>query len=438
MMSDSKLMETSQPQGDSRPVGLYVGWDWSDKKHDLYLRLPGQTQGTHEVIPNTPERLHAWLQKTLQRLENQRLVIAIEASRSALLPIFRQYQDRLTVYLLNPKSLAKYRETFRPSGSKDDLLDCQLLADIVISHPHQLHPWPLDDPQTELLATLAEDRRKLVDARTLAANQLKAQVKLYFPQVLGFLNDDLTTVLASEFILKWPSLALLQAAKPEAIRKFFTARKRRLTDALEAAISQLPKAVAVTERASTLQPAIRYAQALAAQLQTLHPLIKAYDEEIHQQCQEHPLLPMVAQLPGAGPVLKARLLAALGGLALADQPAVEVAAKTGIAPVKRASGQTEVIHRRYAFPHFIHQTFIEFADQSSGWSTWAKSFVAYKKAKGWKYDRIMRALAYKWIRILVALARSGAVYNESQYLEALAKQNCPYLDYVSEPKPAKA
>lgn len=431
-------METSQPQGSSLPIGVYVGWDWSDKKHDLYLRLPGQTLGTHEVIPNTPEQLHAWFQKVLKRFENQRLVIAIEASRSALLPIFRQYQERLTVYLLNPKSLAKYREAFRPSGSKDDLLDCQLLADIVIAHPEQLHTWPLDDPQTELLATLAEDRRKLVDARTLTANQLKAQVKLYFPQVLGFLHDDMTTVLASEFILKWPTLALLQVTKPEAIRKFFTARRRRLTDALEKAIDQLPKAVAVTERASTLEPAMRYAKALAEQLQTLHPLIKAYDEEIDQQCKMHPLLPIVAQLPGAGPVLKARLLAALGGLALEDQPAVKVAAKTGIAPVRQASGQTEVIHRRYAFPHFVHQTFIEFSDQSTGWSKWATAFVAYKKAKGWKYYRIMRALAYKWIRILVALARSGEVYNESQYLEALAKQKCPYLDYVSEPQPSKA
>lgn len=429
-------METSQPQDGSLPVGVYIGWDWSDKKHDLYLRLPGQTKGQHEIVPNSPEHLHTWFQKVLKRFENQRLVIAIEASRSALLPIFRQYQERLTVYLLNPKSLAKYREAFRPSGSKDDLLDCQLLADIVIAHPEQLHPWPLEDPQTEMLATLAEDRRKLVDTRTLAANQLKAQVKLYFPQVLGFLNDDMTTVLASEFILKWPTLARLQAAKPEAIRKFFTARRRRLTDALEKAIDQLPKAVAVTDRASTLEPAMRYAKALAEQLQTLHPLIKAYDGEIDQQCKLHPLLPVVAQLPGAGPVLKARLLGALGGLALADQPAVEVAAKTGIAPVRQASGQTEVIHRRYAFPHFVHQTFIEFADQSAGWSQWAKSFVAYKKAKGWKYYRIMRALAYKWIRILVALARSGEAYNESQYLDALAKQKCPYLDHVSEPQPS--
>jgi transposase len=429
-MTHSNPVGTSPPQAGSLPVGVSVGWDWSDKKHDLYLRLPGQTRGTHEVIPNTPERLHAWLPNLLARFPNQRVVIAIEASRSALLPIFRHYQDRLTVYLLNPKSLAKYREAFRPSGSKDDRLDCQLLADLVIAHPEQLHAWPLEDPQTEMLAVLAEDRRKLVDTRTLLANQLKAQLKLYYPQVLGFLNDDLTTVLAVEFILKWPTLARLQEAKPQEIRKFFRARKRRLTETLEEALAQLPKAVAVTHRASTLEPAVRYTQALAEQLQTLHPQIKAYDREIDQHCQLHPLLPVVSQLPGAGPVLKARLLAALGGLAQADQPAEKVAAKCGIAPVKRASGKTEVIHRRYAFPHFLHQTFIEYADQSAGCSKWATAFMAYKKAQGWKYYRIIRALAYKWIRILVALVRSREVYNEAQYLETLAQQNCPYLDAI--------
>ena len=427
-MNDAHEVKTSSSPTSSLPTGLYVGWDWSDKKHDLYLRLPGQTCGTHEVLPNTPEKLHAWLAGLPERFPRQRVVISIEASRSALLPIFRQYQAHLTVYMLNPKSLAKYREAFRPSGSKDDLLDCQLLADIVIAHPDQLHPWPLEDPQTERLAALVEDRRKLVDARTLGANQLKAQIKLYYPQALAFLNDDLTTELAAEFILKWPALTLLQQAKPQAIRKFILARKHRLTAALEDAIGELPKAKAVTDRASTLEPAMRYAQALAKQLQTLHPLIKAYDQEIEQQCQLHPMRPIVAELPGAGPVFQARLLAALGGLALEDQPAVKFAAKCGIAPVRQASGNTEVIHRRYAFPHFLHQTFLEYADHSAKCCPWASAFVVYKKAKGWKYYRILRALAYKWIRIFVALIRSGETYNEIRYLTALGKHQCLNLE----------
>ena len=60
-MNDAHEVKTSSSPTSSLPTGLYVGWDWSDKKHDLYLRLPGQTCGTHEVLPNTPEKLHAWL-----------------------------------------------------------------------------------------------------------------------------------------------------------------------------------------------------------------------------------------------------------------------------------------------------------------------------------------------------------------------------------------
>src|SRR3984893_11874681 len=101
-----------------KPIGAYLGWDWADKKHDLYLRLTGQTTGTHQVIDNTPEVLHPFLSDLHQRFLNQRVTVCLEASSSALLPIFGQYQEWLVVYLLNPKTLAKYCEDLLARGPK--------------------------------------------------------------------------------------------------------------------------------------------------------------------------------------------------------------------------------------------------------------------------------------------------------------------------------
>jgi hypothetical protein len=37
---------------------------------------------------------------------------------------------------LNPTTLAKYRQTFSPSGAKDDPTDAELALDLLFNHPH--------------------------------------------------------------------------------------------------------------------------------------------------------------------------------------------------------------------------------------------------------------------------------------------------------------
>ena len=411
----------------SIPIGAFLGWDWADKKHDLYLRLPGQAVGTHQVIENTPEVLHSFLIELHQRFPNQRVAICVEASRSALLPIFAQYQKWLVVYLLNPKTLAKYREAFRPSGAKNDRLDCELCADIVMSHPEQLHVWEPLDLATAELAALSEDRRKLVDQRTLFANQLKSHLKGYFPQVIDLLDDDLTTVVASDLVRKWPSLAALKKASPSQIRRFFLARGCHATEGFEKRLSQVGKAKAVTEQVEWLGPEIRYSQAIAVQLCALHPLIADYDKLIALRAKAHPSYQVVAHLPGAGPVIKARLLAVLGGRPERFDDANDFAVQCGIAPIQRQSGNSCCTQRRRACPMFIHQTLVEFAKSSTFTCAWAASFVSAKKALGWKHYRAVRALAFKWSRILYALIRSGSAYDEARYLASLNKKNSPYF-----------
>jgi transposase len=409
-----------------KPIGAYLGWDWADKKHDLYLRLPGQTSGTHQVIDNTPEVLHPFLSELHQRFLNQRVAVCLEASSAALLPIFGQYQEWLVVYLLNPKTLAKYREAFRPSGAKNDRLDCELCADIVMSHPEQLHIWQPLDCATAELARLSEDRRKLVDLRTLFANQLKSHLKSYFPQAIVLLDDDLTTALASALVRKWPTLTALQKAGPAQIRRFFLAHGCRATEGFEERLAQVAKAKAVTEQVEWLVPQIRYANAIAGQLSVLHPAIAKYDELIVLRSKAHPSYEVVAHLPGAGPVFKARLLSVLGGLPERFENAEDFAVQIGIAPIQRQSGGSCITQRRHACSVFIHQTFVEFAKSSTFTCPWAADFMKAKKERGWKYYRAVRALAFKWSRILYALMRTGSAYNEAIYLAALKKKNSPY------------
>jgi hypothetical protein len=52
--------------------------------------------------------------------------------------------------------------------------------------------------------------------------------------------------------------------------------------------------------------------------------------------------------------------------------------------------------------------------------------VEAKTKAGKTYYTAIRALAYKWIRILHACWKKGQIYEEARYLTALQQHNSPY------------
>ena len=95
---------------------------------------------------------------------------------------------------------------------------------------------------------------------------------------------------------------------------------------------------------------------------------------------------------------------------------------SGIAPVLKQSGQSHHVHRRYRCPKFLRQSFHEYAGESIRHSTWARAYYAQQKPRGHKHHTIVRALAYKWIRIVFRCWQNHERYDESRYLRAL-KEN---------------
>lgn len=122
---------------------------------------------------------------------------------------FIQYEF-FELFLSNPASLKRWRETYQPSQAKDDRMDSFHLADFVFLNHSRLAAWIPDDDQTNQLRTLVESRRSLVDCRPQINNQLKALLKAllkdYFPQALDLTGKYLYARLACAFLTKWPTL----------------------------------------------------------------------------------------------------------------------------------------------------------------------------------------------------------------------------------------
>ncbi len=149
--------------------------------------------------------------------------------------------------------------------------------------------------------------------------------------------------------------------------------------------------------------------------------ITHYDKQIAAAYAAHPDHAIFASLPGAGPVLGPRLLASLGSQRERFGAAADLQQYTGIAPVTKRSGGSCYIHRRYLCPKFHKQSFHEFAKESILWSRWAAAYYLQQRTKGSPHQTAVRALAFKWQRVIFRCWQNRTPYQESIYEAALRK-----------------
>jgi transposase len=406
-----------------------IAIDWADRQHAVCLYDQSTGQREQETLKQTPECLQAWVARLRTRFAGQKLAICTEQSRGPLIYALLQY-DFLVLYPINPTTLAKYRQAFSPSFGKDDPSDADYLLDLLQHHRERLRPWHPDDEQTRTLQLLVQQRRRLINDRTRISNRLTALLKGYFPQVLDWF-PDLCTLLVCDFLSRWPSLAAAQKARPATLLQFFKAHHSVRAATNERRLAELRLAVPLTTDAAVLNSSLLMMKVLVAQLRTVLAAIAEYDRHIEALCQTHAEYELFASLPGAGPVYAARLTAALGTDRSRWQSATELLCFTGIAPAIERSGKQQWIRWRYFCPKFLRQSFHEYAAESVHHSFWARAYYNMQRLKGKDHHAAVRALAFKWIRIIWKCWQTRTAYNEVIYLESLRKTSSPLLKFIA-------
>jgi len=409
-----------------------IGLDKSDNKINVSLKACGQNKIERSIIKSSAEALHAWVAALCARFAHQQIAICLEQPAAGLIHALMGY-DFIVLFPVNPMSLARYREAFTPSRAKDDPTDADFLCELVALHRDQLHAWQPDDVSIRKLRHLTQARRRSVNMRTRLSNQLKALLKSYFPQALELCGEDLTTPMACALLQKWSSLQQIKKARPETIRRFYYAQNARRGDVIEKRLALIQKSVPLSNDPALIESSIITVQALVLGLRATHSAIARFDREIARTFNEHPDAPLFAALPGSGTCYSARLLAAFGSRRELFESAEAMLNFSGIAPVLKRSGQTTTIHRRYARPLFLHQSFMEYANESIRHSLWARAFYQKQKAAQKTHWVIIRALAYKWIRILFRCWQEQTPYDEIRYLKSLQTSRSPLLQYIAEP-----
>jgi transposase len=378
------------------------------------------------MLPHSAEGVHAWLDALKTRFAGQRVAVAVEASKGAIVSLLLEY-EWLAIYPVHPATSRRFRTAFAPSGAKDDRPDAEALLEILRLHRQHLRLLVPHDEATRRLGLLVEARRTLVNRRTQASNQLTSLLKGYYPQALELTGEVRYAPLALDFLERWPELTELQRAREQTIRSFFYAHRVRRPETIDARLGVVRASRALSTDRVLCEVSIFEMRALVAQLRLLMQHIARLDAEIAQRFRAHPEQSVFATLPKAGAAMAPRL-AVLFGVDRARWPnAASLQTYYGIAPVQERSGRKKWVHWRWNAPVFARQTLVEWAGQSTQASVWAKAYYQQQKARGKNHSAILRSLAFKWLRILWRCWQNRTHYDESRYLAALTKRNSTLL-----------
>ncbi len=405
------------------PLAAFVALDWGDQKHAWALQAADSDTVEQGKIDHTPEAVEAWAVELAQRFSGRPVAVALEQSRGALLAKLTKYAH-LVIYPVHPTSLARYREAFYPSGAKDDPVDARLLLDLLCHHRDRLRRWEPDTVETRTLQFLVEDRRRLVNERTRQTNRLTDRLKLYFPQVREWF-DDLASPLVRDLLLRWPTLEELQKARPATLRQFFRHHNCRSSERIEERLQQIQRAIPATYDLAVIQSSVAMVKTMVELIATLRQGIAELERAIENLFAQHPDAELFRSLPGAGPAMAPRLLAAFGTQRDRYASAADLQSYSGIAPVVERSGKKERTHVRWACPRFLRQTFHEWAGHSLAGSAWAHEYYDRQLAKGSGHHAAVRALAFKWLRILYRCWKNRTPYEEATYQEVLRRRRAP-------------
>jgi transposase len=397
----------------------FIGIDWSDSKHDICIQSADSQKRGFDRIAHQPQHIEQWAYEVHERFGGP-IAVVLELSKGPIVSALQKY-DFFVLFPVNPSMLAKYREAFKPSRAKDDPTDAELAVDLVLRHRDRFQPLRPQSIAMRTLVHLVEKRRRLVEDRRRFSNRLISTLKAYYPQAVQWFSHKDTFVFCA-FITRWPTFKQVKRARRSTLERFFREHRVRRPKIIEARIQAIHTATALTDDPAVIHPCTLEALALVEQLKTILELIRQFDDAIAQLGPTLPDYALFASLPSTGPVSTPRLLAAFGEDRDRFQSAAEVQQYCGVAPVTERSGQKSWVHWRWQCPTFVRQTFVEWAAKTIYSSFWAGAYYRQQRQKGATHQMAVRALAFKWIRILYRCWKSRTPYNETLYLKALQRR----------------
>jgi hypothetical protein len=293
---------------DDIPFTAYIGIDWADTKHDACLLAAGSEQREFMRFSHQVDSIEAWAHSMHQRFGGP-IAVVLELSKGPIVYALQKHEF-FVLFPVNTSTLAKYREALTPSRAKDDSTDAKLALDLLIRQPERFKALRPQSIEMRTLMSLVEQRSRLVADKNRFTNRLRDASKQYYPQTLEWF-DHIDTPVFCDFISRGLTLLQVKRARRCTLEGFFHAHNMRFAHVLEARLKSIKAATAFTLDQAVATPHRLQALVLVDQLRITVQAIQHFYEEIAVLASKHADYPLFSALPGAGPQLAPRLLAAL-------------------------------------------------------------------------------------------------------------------------------
>ena len=393
---------------------LFVGDDWAEDHHDIEVQ---DEQGRVLARARVPEgiagitRLHALIgQFAGPDTGPAEVAVGIETDRGLWVTALRA--AGYTVYAINPRQVARYRERHGTSGAKSDKGDSHTLANMVRTDSHQLRPVAGDSPEAGALKVAARAHQTLIWERSRHLLRLRAALREYFPAALEAF-DDLAAPDTLELLARAPDPASAARLTAGQITAALTRARRRGIPAKTAAI-------AAALRGEQMRQPQPLAEAYAATVRSLTVIIAALGGEIATMegqvtaCfRRHPDAAVYLSQPGIGEILGARELGEFG-----DDPHRYATAKArknyaATSPVTRQSGKKKIVMARFIRNDRLADALHRQAQSALISSPGARAYYDEQRDKGLDHDAALRALSNRLVGILHGCLKTGTLYDEA-------------------------
>jgi transposase len=390
---------------------LFVGDDWAEDHHDVYLMTDTGDRRASRRLPEGLAGMRVFHELVAAHADDPaQVVIGIETDRGL-------WVDALTaagyqVFAINPLAAARYRDRHHVSGAKSDAADARLLADLVRTDRHNHRPIAGDSGQAEAIKVLARAHQNLIWARTRHTNGLRSALREYYPAALEAF-EDLADRDALAILGRAPtpadagrlSLSKIRAALKAAGRqRNIDTRALQIQEMLRREQLAAPAAVTAAFGAST--------RAAVGVIAELNRQIGDLEAELATHFDAHPDADIYRSLPGLGVILGARVLGEFG-----DDPNRYTTAKcrknyAGTSPLTIASGKKRAVLARHVRNRRLYDALDQWAFCALTTSPGARTFYDQHRAAGDLHHQALRALGNRLVGILHGCLRHHSTYDE--------------------------
>lgn len=406
---------------------VYIGIDWSEDKHDVsFMNLAG-VEIASLTIPHSLDGF-VQLDATRRKLELAPCdcVVGLETAHNLFID-YLWSQEYPQVYVLPPSVVKSNRGRYGQSGAKDDRSDARLIADILRTDCGRLQPWHPDQLLTRQMQAKLSLILHLTHQTTRLANRLRAVLLRYYPGAVRVFKSGLTSQIAPEFVLAYPTPAEAQALSYAEFDGFARRHAYPHRQELPGCFARLQAAYPLASP-QTVLVYHKEAKLLARLLLETTRAKLSELAELQVLYRQHPNYAIFASLPGMGKLIGPGQLVKFGDDRQRFPNPQSVQALAGTCPVTDRSGKRRTVRFRYScdkeWRYLCHAWGLALVN-----NTQAPIAVAY-------FERIRphchsdrhayRCVANRWLAIAWKLWYTGQIYNEAYHFQQRAARSKPH------------